>query len=123
MQCKVKEKPQNLESKLEELCKKIPPDFKQTRSPRSIIKYDRGTYSVGFSSKMNYEEVKNYYSKHLSLDNWKILEESSYGISDFDETRYLSFRKDEYSIHIETSNLKEDNSEKMFFVNCSWKAY
>lgn len=118
-----KPKPTDLEEKLKVLCKQIPPDFQQWSPPRSIIKSGSGTYGIGFSSRTTYKQVKDYYSERLSANGWKIDEHSAYNISDYGETRYLSIEKDEYSINLETANLDEDNSEKLFFVNCSWKAY
>lgn len=118
-----KPKPKDLEEKLKVLCKEIPPDFQQWRSPRSFEKLHSGTYGIGFSSRMTYKQVKDFYSEQLLPKGWRIDEDSKYNISDYSETRYLSFDKDEYSINLETASLNEDDSEKLFFVNCSWVSH
>lgn len=122
LDCKIEEKPENLKNKLIELCKVIPTDFREIRSPRSIIKLDRGTYSRGFSAKMTYLEVKDYYFQQLVNKGWEVREHSSYNVSTYDETKYINYRKDGYDIEIETSNLGNDDSEKVFFITCGWQA-
>ena len=121
LQCKVREKPEGLKDRLAELCKIIPPDFQEIRSPRTITKYEGGTYSIGFSSNMTYAEVKTFYSTRLLTDKWEVREHSSYNISNQDETKYLTYQKDGYDIEIETSNLNNDDSKKAFFVTCGWQ--
>lgn len=122
--CNVRKKPDNLEKKLIDLCKVLPSDFSEYGSPRSIIKYDRGTYGLRFRSNLNYDEVKKFYSEKLLPQGWRILEESDFDMSSDNKLKYLSFHHNEgYSIHLETFGYSTNNEKITYLVNCSWKSF
>jgi len=120
VQCRVYEKPAKLEDKLKDLCANHPAEFIQTGASQSFTKDDRATYGLDFRSRLSYLQVKNYYTK--TFPTWKMLEQSNKDISGGGETRYLSFTNEPFSIHIQTSNLNEDVTEKSFSLDCSWNA-
>lgn len=121
--CQVREKPANLKENLIELCVNIPNNFTKVGSPKTFMKSDRGTYSLSFRSNLSYDEVKDFYSEKFLPKQWEILEEYSNSISTNETTKYLSFHKEGYSIHIETLSDSNSNKEKNYLVNCSWNAY
>ena len=118
--CRVYEKPEKLEEKLKELCTNHPAEFTQVGMSQSFIKDDRGTYGLDFHSRLSYSQIKDYYAK--TFPSWKMLEQSNKDISNRGDTRYLSFTNEPFSIHLQTSDLNEDNTEKSFSLDCSWNA-
>jgi hypothetical protein len=91
------------------------PGFSQINS-NHVIKNGRGTLAFYYQSSANYDEVRVFYVKELTVKGWSKFEEDTYG----SDQEGLSFRKGEYIISVYHDPTPSDSGWD-FSIDYSWR--
>ena len=117
--------PEDLGQRIKGICEQYPPpnNFKPLGEIKSITKSDRGTYGGWYVSTTKPSELKEYYSRLLSHDNWNLKEEESSNILNSAQTRYVTFEKDGFHIALEFKEDQKtsDDEERVYGINCGFQ--